>query len=100
MYFISGIGPGEAGVSGFYSYIEMLASKKNVSCIYPYKNKAFKRLFYNNKIEALFYLLKISLYQLIFYIKILLLKPQKIILAHPQNIGLLLTIFIILRHKK
>ena len=100
MYFISGIGPGEAGVSGFYSYIEMLASKKNVSCIYPYKHKAFKRLFYNNKIEALFYLLKISLYQLIFYIKILLLKPQKIILAHPQNIGLLLTIFIILRHKK
>ena len=100
MYFISGVGPGEAGASGFYSYIEILASKKKIPCIYPYKHKSFRRLFYKNKIEAFSYLFKINIYQLIFFIKILLIKRQKIILAHPQGIGLLLTIYLILRHEK
>ena len=100
MIFISGIGPGEAGASGFYSYIEKISIDRNVPSIYPYKHKSFRRLFYRNKIEAIYYLLKINFHQLIFIYKVLSLKSQKIILAHPQGIGLILTMFLILRHNK
>ena len=98
--FISGVGPGEAGASSFYKYIEYLAIKNNVRTIYPYKHKAFRRLFSRNKIDAILYLIKINIKQILFTIKVLSLKRQNIIFSHPQGIGLLLTIFLIIRHKK
>ena len=100
VFYIAGIGPGEAGASTFYKHIEKLAKQNEVPTIYPFIHKSFRRLFYKDKLKALIYLLKISFSQIVFTIKVLFLKPQNIILSHPQGIGLLLTIFIILRHKR
>tara|TARA_B100000989_G_scaffold164908_1_gene123285 strand:- start:11832 stop:12992 length:1161 start_codon:yes stop_codon:yes gene_type:complete len=98
--FISGLGPGEAGASGFYSYIKKISKDKSMTFLYPYEHKSFRRLFFTNKLKALLYLLKINFLQILFTLKVIFLKPQNVILAHPQGIGLLLSMYIILRNKR
>lgn len=102
-YFISGVGPGESGASRFFSVAKAYASDSGFKTLFPYRHRSFKRLYSDNKILAILYLVRVVLQKLIFNLRCLYISlfcPRHIVLMHPQGIGIIITLILISRSKK
>ena len=97
-YFISGLGPGEAGASKFYSHVNDIAKRKNIKSVFPYEHKSLRRILSKSKIDAMKYVVYVLFKRISFIFRTLTIHGQDVVLAHPQGIGLILSMYIIRRN--
>lgn len=88
-YFISGLGPGEAGASRLVSMLSITAREKGWKVLYPYKHKSLTKLYEKKAFYPLVKeILKRIVFRPIFVLKILTIRNSNVILLHPQTLGI------------
>jgi hypothetical protein len=97
-YFISGVGPGESGTSRFFEYAAGIAKDNGYRVLFPSRHRSFRNLYAQNRLTAITYLGKSVIKKILFTFRCLFITKSEIVIAHPQGIGLLLTMFIMWRN--
>jgi len=99
-YFVSGVGPGEAGASRFFMNIEHIARSKGYSILYPYTHKSLRGLWVRSPSLAIAQMFNQVVGRISFYLKLLFVCNSTIFMMHPQGIGFLFSMLLIGRNKE
>lgn len=94
---ISGVGPGKSGVARFFEGLMRDALESNCQLIYPGDYVFPDR---RNKFSFLMWLSKWFVQRIYFLLKVIFCNKEEVLLIHPQSVGYLASIFIIIFSKK